>query len=144
VQLAQARVRQARAQRLVTASAAYPTVGSSGSYIHIDRNLGLFGFGTGPTGTAQPGSASSFSGKLDLYQVGLDASWERDPGPRPHNSAAGSPTKRDESRLRTQIDLFGGVRHAVEPADANVAASRENLRDVLVTLLAESAFQGII
>ena len=29
----------------------------------------------------------------------------RDPGPQPHNSAAGSPTKRDTSRLGPQYDL---------------------------------------
>jgi NodT family efflux transporter outer membrane factor (OMF) lipoprotein len=49
----------------------------------------------------------------DLYTAGFDASWE--------------------------LDIFGGVRRSVEAAQANLEASRENMRDVLVTLLAEVA-----
>jgi NodT family efflux transporter outer membrane factor (OMF) lipoprotein len=50
---------------------------------------------------------------LDLFQVGFDAGWE--------------------------IDLFGGVRRSVEAAEASVAGSVENKRDVLVALTAEVA-----
>ncbi|MGD0280621.1 MAG: efflux transporter outer membrane subunit [Smithella sp.] len=49
----------------------------------------------------------------DLYSLGFDASWE--------------------------LDIFGGVRRSVEAAGANLEASRENMRDVLVSLLAEVA-----
>ena len=48
-----------------------------------------------------------------FYQAGFDASWE--------------------------IDVFGGIRRSVEAADAEVEASVEARRDVLVTLLAEVA-----
>jgi len=51
--------------------------------------------------------------EIDLFQIGFDAGWE--------------------------IDVFGGVRRAVEAADADIAASEQNRRDVLVTLLAEVA-----
>lgn len=51
--------------------------------------------------------------KGELYQVGFDAGWE--------------------------IDIFGGVRRAVEAADATASASEEDRRDVLVTLLGEVA-----
>jgi outer membrane protein, multidrug efflux system len=47
----------------------------------------------------------------DLYQAGFDVSWE--------------------------IDIFGGTRRATEAADASVAASVEDSRDVLVSLVAE-------
>jgi NodT family efflux transporter outer membrane factor (OMF) lipoprotein len=47
----------------------------------------------------------------NYYQAGFDASWE--------------------------IDVFGGIRRSVEAADAEVEASVEARRDVLVTLLAE-------
>lgn len=50
----------------------------------------------------------SGSGTRNLYQAGFDASWE--------------------------IDVFGGVRRGVEAAQADVEASVEGLRDVLVTL----------
>ncbi len=49
----------------------------------------------------------------NLYQVGFDASWE--------------------------LDIFGGVRRSVEAAGADLEASIEDRRNVLVTLLAEVA-----
>jgi NodT family efflux transporter outer membrane factor (OMF) lipoprotein len=49
----------------------------------------------------------------DLFQVGLDASWE--------------------------LDLWGRIRRAVEAADATLEAADDNRRDVLLVLLAEVA-----
>ncbi len=49
----------------------------------------------------------------DMYQAGLDAAWE--------------------------LDLFGGVRRGIEAADADVRASVENRRAVLITVAAEVA-----
>jgi len=49
----------------------------------------------------------------DLYSAGFDAGWE--------------------------LDIFGGVRRSIEAADADVQANQEALRDVLVSLLAETA-----
>jgi len=46
-----------------------------------------------------------------LFAAGFDAGWE--------------------------LDVFGGVRRSVEAAEADLAASREDLRDVTVTLLGE-------
>ena len=51
------------------------------------------------------------------YSLGFDAAWE--------------------------LDLFGGVRRTVEAAEAQFAASREDLHDVLVTLTAEVALNYI-
>ncbi len=56
-------------------------------------------------------NSSSSGGNQDLFQLGFDAGWE--------------------------LDIFGGVRRATEAADARLAASREDLRDVLVSLQAE-------
>jgi NodT family efflux transporter outer membrane factor (OMF) lipoprotein len=50
---------------------------------------------------------------FDIFQSGFDASWE--------------------------LDLFGGVRRAVEAADANLESEEEGRRDALVTLLGEVA-----
>jgi outer membrane protein, multidrug efflux system len=54
-------------------------------------------------------------GKIDqdLFQAGFDANWE--------------------------LDIFGGIKRATEAAEASVAASVENKRDVLVSLVAEVA-----
>ena len=54
---------------------------------------------------------------VDLYSVGFDAGWE--------------------------LDIFGGVRRSVEAAEASLQASREDWRDVLVSLLAEVALNYI-
>jgi NodT family efflux transporter outer membrane factor (OMF) lipoprotein len=49
----------------------------------------------------------------ELYMAGFDSSWE--------------------------LDLFGGKRRSIEAAEADLAASEEDWRDVLVSLLAEVA-----
>jgi NodT family efflux transporter outer membrane factor (OMF) lipoprotein len=49
----------------------------------------------------------------NLYSLGFDASWE--------------------------ADIFGGKRRALEAADASLQAAQEDVRDVLVTLVAEVA-----
>jgi multidrug efflux system outer membrane protein len=58
-------------------------------------------------------SIPGFPWEFDLYQAGFDASWE--------------------------IDVFGRVRRAVQAANAEVGASIEDRRNVLLTLLAETA-----
>jgi outer membrane protein, multidrug efflux system len=59
-------------------------------------------------------SKATGSGKeTDSYSAGFDASWE--------------------------LDLFGGKRRSVEAAVADLQASHEDLRDILVSLLAEVA-----
>jgi NodT family efflux transporter outer membrane factor (OMF) lipoprotein len=63
-------------------------------------------------------SEETGSGKRsELYTVGFDASWE--------------------------LDLFGGTRRTIEAAEAELRASEENLRDVLVSLLAEVALNYV-
>jgi len=59
------------------------------------------------------GSQAGFGGTSQSYALGLDASWE--------------------------LDLFGGVRSAVEAAAATAEARAADLRDVLVSLTAEVA-----
>ncbi len=63
------------------------------------------------------GSEITASRDQNLFQMGLDASWE--------------------------IDVFGGTRRALEAADADTAASEESRRDVLVTLLSEVALNYV-
>ena len=77
--------------------------------------------------SAQLFPAVDFSGSLirtrsggrdsTRYSIGFDAGWE--------------------------LDLFGGIRRSVEAAEAQEAAGREDLRDVLVTLTAEVALNYI-
>jgi NodT family efflux transporter outer membrane factor (OMF) lipoprotein len=86
-------LRQARATRDVAASGFWPTVNATGAYSR-----------GGPLGGGRAG---------DLFQDGLNASW--------------------------QLDFFGSTRRAIESADANVEAAGENMRNVLITVAAEVA-----
>jgi len=101
LQLAQARVKEARAARGIVVADWFPAVGVGGTYSRSrnSNNIGLIG--ANPTGGA------------DLYTAGFDASWE--------------------------IDFWGKTARGVEAADAIIAQSIENRRDVMISLLAEVA-----
>ena len=109
IRLAEARIRESRALRSVTASDAWPQLDAAGSYARSRSSENAFTRGTGA------GESSSFgaNGARDLFRAGFDASWE--------------------------IDIFGGVRRRLEAADANVQASVEERRNALVTLLGDVA-----
>ena len=84
---------------------------------------GVAASGIGPTADTtaayqRSGSGGGTGGKSEgnisnHYQAGFDAGWE--------------------------LDIFGGVRRAIEAADADLQAAQETRRDVLVTLTAEVA-----
>jgi outer membrane protein, multidrug efflux system len=93
---ATARLREARARRLLAGAAQFPTLDATGRATRSRSNENT---GSGKTNT--------------LYSTGFDAGWE--------------------------IDLFGGIRRSVEAAEADFMASREDLRDVMVSLMAEVA-----
>src|SRR5918995_1781453 len=107
IRLAEARIRESRALRSVTASDAWPQLDAAGSYARSRSSENAF--------TRGAGESSSFgaNGARDLFRAGFDASWE--------------------------VDIFGAVRRRVEAADANVAASVEERRNALVTLLGDVA-----
>jgi len=70
------------------------------------------------TGSQSRSSEETGSGKtVDLFHLGFDAGWE--------------------------LDIFGGLRRSAEAAEANLQASQEGRRDVLVSLLAEMALNYI-
>jgi NodT family efflux transporter outer membrane factor (OMF) lipoprotein len=72
------------------------------------------------TGSASQSRSSEDTGSgtiSDLYTMGFDAAWE--------------------------LDIFGGVRRSVEAAQANLEASQEDQRAVLVSLLAEVAINYV-
>jgi multidrug efflux system outer membrane protein len=74
---------------------------------------GSFQRSRSPLGTGTTAEAVT----SNQYQLGFDAGWE--------------------------LDIFGGVRRGVEAAEADLQASVENRRDVLVTLTAEVALNYI-
>ena len=104
IRQAEARIRQARASRGVAVAGFFPEVDSQAFFQRSHGSSATVGAGGTPTVTATT-SAAAFR---DLFQVGLDASWE--------------------------LDVFGGTRRNVEAASADLQAAVEDRRDVLVTL----------
>ena len=113
VDVARARVREARANLRQQTATGLPTTGADAAYLRTANVASLLGTGGSANSGSSGGSSSSGSGGLNLYVVGFDASWE--------------------------LDFFGGNRRAVEGATAAVAASEANVADAIVTLTAEVA-----
>lgn len=112
LKIAEARVREARAQRGLIAGERYPLVNASAAYARREPSENgaearLFSPLTGLIGLSRSDLG------YELYQAGFDASWE--------------------------LDLFGRVRRGVDAADANTEAAVEGRRDLLVSLQAEVA-----
>ena len=104
VQLAEARIRQARASLGVAGAGLWPTVDASVIYERSQSSSAVV------TGGGAPALATA-AGMRELFQVGLDASWE--------------------------LDIFGRTRRSIEAAGADLQAAVEDRRDVLVTLVGE-------
>jgi len=102
LQVAVARVKEARALRGVAKGGLLPDVDLAGAFTRTQLSENGQGAALGPD--PEP---------MNLWNGGFDASWE--------------------------IDVFGGRRRAVEAAGAELEASVENWRDVLVSLYAEVA-----
>jgi outer membrane protein, multidrug efflux system len=104
LKIASERLRQSRAVLGQTSGALWPSLDLSAQYQHSGSHL--------PDETVANAAGNSVtvsnSNTRNLYKAGFDSSWE--------------------------IDAFGGVRRSVEAASADVQASREDLRDVLVTM----------
>lgn len=135
LQLAQARVREARAQRGVVAADLYPTVNVSSSYqrSRISKNINGVQTSTG-------GSQSNINVTGDLYQVGFDASWEIDVfgGIRRDIEAANADISAQiEDRRNTLVTLLAEVarnytelrraQQQITISEANLQAQQETL-----------------
>jgi NodT family efflux transporter outer membrane factor (OMF) lipoprotein len=115
---AQERLTQARAQRKIVAAQQWPQVAVNGSYNRQRFSVNGLGGSAALGGAGGGGGAAAFTtAGENLYQAGFDATWE--------------------------LDVFGKIRRSVESADASVAAANEDLRNTLVTLLAESALNYV-
>ena len=127
VRTATARVAQARAQRGINAAAEFPQINgnSSATRQRLSRNgaSSLFSGGASAApGTSANGLGGSQGGAFpssssipafDLFQGGLDASYE--------------------------LDLWGRVRRSIESADASLVASNEARRSALISTTSEVA-----
>ncbi len=106
---AQERILQAREARTVAGASMLPS---------LDASSNVSNSRSGLSATPAGGSTQSLTSKSrNLFQSGLDATWE--------------------------LDLFGGIRRSIEAADANLQAAVEDSRDVMVTLTAEVALNYV-
>jgi NodT family efflux transporter outer membrane factor (OMF) lipoprotein len=115
VQTATIRVAEARYSVGVTAAGFFPTASGSavGAYVKpSDNGLSLGGGAPSATSTGQS-SGSSDINPLSIYQYGFDAMWS--------------------------VDLWGKVRRQVEAGNAQLEATEEERRGVLIQTIAEVA-----
>ncbi len=148
LRIAQARVREARANQQITNAALWPQVGASGSYARTQSpdvkipntpggslTLSPMGIGVAGTGTPFGPTGPSVSVVPDLTGAG--------------NTSVSISTPRAAEIDRQadlfqagfdaswELDVFGGNRRANQAARAETAAAVESHRDVLVSLVAE-------
>lgn len=105
-----ARIQDVRAQRSATFAAGLPSVSGKSALSRRYNNTSSAGQASGSSAGGGFGVGNQL---LNIFQLGFDAQWE--------------------------LDFFGGVRRAIEAADATVASEVEQQRDILVTLLGEVA-----
>ena len=108
LELAQERVLETSAQRRITRAELLPSIDNTDSF---QRIRGGFENGNVHAGNTPGGGIFVQPFESNLFQLGFDASWE--------------------------IDLFGGARHRLQAATAEVQSSEESKRDVLLSVLAE-------
>ncbi|WP_432741329.1 efflux transporter outer membrane subunit [Methylobacter sp. G7] len=112
LKLALERVKDARVLRSATIAAGLPSLDAKSNLSRRFNNSSASAAQTG--GTASGGGGFGIGNQfINIFQMGFDAQWE--------------------------LDFFGGVRRAVEAADATIDVEVENSRDVLVTLLGDVA-----
>ena len=131
LRVAEARIREARAARAVTAAGAWPTIDTSASYARNRTSANAFAV-----------SAPSAAGNLerDLYKTGFDASWEIDVFGGVRRSVEAADANIDvsiENRRATLVTLLGdvaknyidlrGFQRRLEVARANLKAQQETL-----------------
>jgi NodT family efflux transporter outer membrane factor (OMF) lipoprotein len=112
LKLALERVKDARALRSATIAAGLPSLTAKSNVSRRFNNSSSSASQTGGT-SSSIGGAGVGNQLINIFQMGFDAQWE--------------------------LDFFGGVRRAVEAADATIDVEVENSRDVLVTLLGDVA-----
>jgi multidrug efflux system outer membrane protein len=109
LKLAAARVEEARANRGVARSDAFPQLtGTAAASRERQVTQGFV-----PNASGQQGSLQTFPFETNLFSGLVDMSWE--------------------------VDLFGGIRRQVEAAGADLTAQQEDRRNVLVSLLGDVA-----
>ncbi|HXJ33977.1 MAG TPA: efflux transporter outer membrane subunit [Candidatus Eisenbacteria bacterium] len=144
VQSAEARVREARAERTIAAAPFWPQATASGEYTRSKQSVNAAG-GSGPSGSA---GARSF-GPSNLYQANFDATWEIDVFGGTRRSVEAASADIDASiddRGAVLLTLLGdvarnyielrGFQRQLEVSRSNLAAQKDTLD------LTQARYQG--
>lgn len=111
VQQAALRVKDARAQRWATLALGLPSVSAKSN---ASRRFNNSASAAQTNGSSAAGGGFGIGNQtINIFQMGFDAQWE--------------------------LDFFGGVRRALEAADATVESEQENSHAVVVSLLGDVA-----
>ena len=114
VQLATARVLEARANLQGNVATLFPTVDGTASYSRNQFSKNGLGSIGGAGSSTSSGAAFGLPGsRTNLYQAGFDAGWE--------------------------VDLFGGTRRAIEAAEYTLESQIDARRNAMITFLSEVA-----
>jgi NodT family efflux transporter outer membrane factor (OMF) lipoprotein len=161
IQIAGARIRQARSERGVAASELFPHVSTDAGYIRArgSKNvmLPLGGGGGGAAASGAGGAGGGGATTMAAQPRALSQSSQASGSSGGNDASQSAPTdqltpfgKDGLPGVTTElyqvgfdanweIDVFGGTRRKVEAANAEVRAALEDRRAVMVTLLAEVA-----
>ncbi|WP_340121154.1 efflux transporter outer membrane subunit [Methylobacter svalbardensis] len=111
LKLALERVKDARVLRSATIATGLPSLDAKSN---VSRRFNNSSSSASQSGTSSAGGGFGIGNQfINIFQMGFDTQWE--------------------------LDFFGGVRRAVEAADATIDVEVENSRDVLITLLGDVA-----
>lgn len=153
LQIATARVRQARAERLMARADLFPQIGANAGYNRArgSKNLVL---PLGPPGASGGGSSSGTGGSSGRTAKTVSADPPADPPGDPQPGATATPLTPFGSGglpgvttdlyqlgfdMDWELDIFGGTRRQIQAANAELQAAVESRRDIMVSLLAEVA-----
>jgi NodT family efflux transporter outer membrane factor (OMF) lipoprotein len=151
LRIAEARVREARAERAMAASDLWPQVEAVGAHSYQGRSLNRRPGKPGDSAGDQLRDAVMNEAANVVFDDSLDPSGSATDVMGAVLSDTLNRGNTGNARPRAQnlfeigfdasweIDVFGGVRRNVEAAEAEAAAVQEGYRDVLVTLLFEVA-----
>jgi len=156
LRIATARVREARAQRGVTASILYPHLDANGAYNYSGSSKNVGQSGSSELGLGKKLRNSIVSGALSGLSGNGTPSGVKDILLNSVSSAINEKladtsvsTSRGQNLFNAgfdagwELDIFGGNRRAVEAAEADIETQIESRRDVLVTLVSEVAINYI-
>lgn len=149
VRLAEARVREARAQLQFNQAVLFPTVDSSAAYSRNRPSKNAFSVGSLPRGTTSGGTGGTGTGGTGTGGTGTGGTGTGGTGTGGTGATSFFSTGttnlyRAGFDAGWEVDIFGGTRRAIQAARFTLESQVEARRNALVTLLSEVAQNYIL